>query len=92
MPTSYCAVVGINPNAERLNLQDGFIDLTEVDMTNLESEVVEDLNEVRRIHSPFERHLSLDEFTKLMMSVPVGIFMRSLICFKLVLDIFLACY
>ena len=65
-------------------MQDGFIDLTEVDMTNLQSEVVEDLNEVRQIGSPFERHLSLDEFTKLMMSVPVGVFMRLLICFKLV--------
>ena len=76
MPISYCAVVGINLNAERLNLQDGFIDLMEVDMTNLQSEVVEDLNEVRQTGSHFKRHLPLDEFTKLMMSVPVVIFMR----------------
>lgn len=52
-------------------LQDGIIDLTKADMTNLQSKIIEEINEARQIGSAIERHLSLDQFTKLMMSVRV---------------------
>jgi hypothetical protein len=59
-------------NVRQLNLQDGLLDLTNIDWKNLPGNVVDDLNEVRKIGSAFERDLPLDKFTKLLMDVQVG--------------------
>ena len=58
-------------NVGQLNLQDGLINLANIDWKNLPSEVVKDLKEVRKIGSANERDLSPDKFMKLLMYVQV---------------------
>ena len=69
-------------NVAQLNLQDGLINLANVDWKNLPSEVVEDLKELRKIGSANERDLPPDKFMKLLMYVQVVKFL-SLISFIL---------
>ncbi|KAI5065911.1 hypothetical protein GOP47_0018535 [Adiantum capillus-veneris] len=49
--------------------KDGYIDLTKVDTKNLSDEITEDLEDVRELAAGFERHLSYDKFSNLMVSV-----------------------